>query len=53
MPSAFPAFPELLRGPHVVRPRVLEFHLVAAALAPDLNLDVVHGRILQCEVRLG
>jgi hypothetical protein len=50
---AFSAFPELLRGPGVVRPRVLELHLVATALAPDLNLDIVHGRILQCKVRLG
>jgi len=52
VPSAFLAFPELLRGPSVVRPRILEFHVVAAALAPNLNLDVVHGRILQWEVRL-
>ncbi len=53
MPPTFLAFPELLSGPGVVRPRVLELHLVATALAPDLNLDVMHARILQREVRLG
>ena len=42
MPPAILAFPELLWGPGVVRRRVPELHLVTTALAPDLNLDVVH-----------
>jgi len=52
MPPAVWTFPELLWGPRIVRPRVLELHLVTTALAPDLNLDVVHGRILQRKVTL-
>jgi len=53
MPPALGTFPELLGGPRVFRQRIPELHLVAAPLAADLDLDVVHGRILSRESRLG
>lgn len=53
MPPAPGTFPELPWGPRVFRQRILEFHLVAAPLTADLDLDVVHGRILPRKSRLG
>ena len=53
MAPAFRTFPELLWRPVVVRSGVFEVHLVATALTPDLNLNVMHGRILQWEGGLG
>ena len=44
MASALRALPELLRRPRIARPRVVEFHLGATALAANLNLDVTHAR---------
>ena len=53
MASAFWTFPELIWRPVVVRSWVFEIHLVTTALAPDLNLNVMHGRILQWDASVG
>ena len=49
----FWAVPELLWGPRVISRRVPQFHLRAAALAPDLYLDITHARssIIGCSRR--
>ena len=43
----------VLWGPRVISRRVQQFHLRAAALAPDLYLDITHARssIIGCSRR--
>ena len=47
MSAAFKALPELLGGPGIVGSWIAKLHLAAAPLAANLNLHVVHARILQ------
>ena len=53
MPTALRAFPELLWRPGVAWLRIPQFHLGAAALTADLDLDICHGRnsIIACMPR--
>ena len=53
MPPALRTLPKLLGGPWIVWSGVSKLHLVATALATNLDLDVMHARILQGRGRLG